>query len=58
VYCQSDEVTGRHNRGEIMTIMSILIGHFTTTSCCRSWQSFSINQSYEKIHLINTILIE
>jgi len=33
---QGDQVIGLDNRGEIMTITSILIGHFS----CRSWQSF------------------
>jgi len=53
VWDQSDQATGRDNRGEIMTIMSILIGHFS----CRLWQSFSINYIYEKIRLLNSFLI-
>jgi len=32
VWCQSDEITGRDNRDEIMTITSILIGHFNCSS--------------------------
>jgi len=46
---QGDQATGHDdNRDEIITIMSILIGY------CRSWQSFSINQLYEKICLLNS----
>jgi len=44
VWGQDDQATSRDNRSEIMTITFILIGHIS----CRSWQSFSINQLYEK----------
>jgi len=49
---QGDQTTGRDNRGEIITITSIF-GHFS----CRSRQSFSINQLYKKIRLLNSFLI-
>jgi len=51
VWCQGDQTIGRDNRSKIMSITSILIEHFS----CRS--SFSINQLYEKIRLLNFFLI-